>query len=305
MIPHGSIPAVRPLTAAQREVWFAQQLLGPVPLTIAQYVDLRGPLDLVAYRRAVHLAARDLGAYVRFTLVDGQPGQVHDDDIDDHIAVVDCSRDSDPEAAARAWMRADQCAPFDLITDPPIVTTVLRLNSERHLLYTRAHHLALDGFGGVRMQHLLSGHYTALLAGDELPSAAVDSTAVLTAAEESYLGSRRHGTDREYWREQLAALPAPVTLAAGPGAPDPLPIHARAELGQSLVERLTTRADFPGYAPVLVAAFAAFLGRLTDTESVALSLPVTARTVAALRECGAMTSNIVPLHCSGGTVGTA
>ncbi|MFE5474130.1 amino acid adenylation domain-containing protein [Nocardia sp. NPDC056541] len=305
MIPHGSIPAVRPLTAAQREVWFAQQLLGPVPLTIAQYVDLRGPLDLAAYRRAAHLAARDLGAYVRFTIVDGQPGQVHDDGIDDHIAVVDCSEESDPEAAARAWMRADQCAPFDLIADPPIVTTVLRLSSQRHLLCTRAHHLALDGFGAVRMQHLLSGHYTALLEGTELPSAAVDSTAVLTAAEESYLGSRRYGTDREYWREQLAGLPAPVTLATRPGSPDPLPIHARAELPASLVERLRTRADFPGIAPVLVAAFAAFLGRLTDTDSVSLSLPVTARTTAALRACGAMTSNIVPLSCSGDTVGTA
>ncbi|MGW5921744.1 amino acid adenylation domain-containing protein [Nocardia fluminea] len=305
MIPHGSIPAVRPLTAAQREVWFAQQLLGPVPLAVAQYVDLRGPLDLAAYRRAAHLAARDLGAYVRFTVVDGQPGQVHDDGIDDHIALVDCSGEADPEAAARAWMRADQCAPFDLIADPPIVTTVLRLSSQRHLLYTRAHHLALDGFGAVRMQHLLSGHYTALVEGNELLSPAVDSTAVLTAAEESYLSSRRYGTDREHWREQLAVLPAPVTLATRPGAPDPLPIHARAELPQSLVERLRARADFPGIAPVLVAAFAAFLARLTDTESVALSLPVTARTVAAMRECGAMTSNIVPLHCSGGTVGAA
>ena len=55
------------------------------------------------------------------------------------------------------------------------------------------------------MQHLLSGHYTALVDGNELPSVAVDSTAVLTAAEESYLSSRRYGTDREYWREQLAA----------------------------------------------------------------------------------------------------
>jgi amino acid adenylation domain-containing protein/thioester reductase-like protein len=305
MIPHGSTPAVRPLTAAQREVWFAQQLLEPVPLAIAQYVDLRGPFDLAAYRRAAHLAARDLGAYVRFTVVDGQPGQVHDNGIDDHIAVVDCGAEADPEAAAHAWMRADQCAPFDLLADPAIVTTVLRLSSQRHLLYTRAHHLALDGVGAVRMQHLLSGHYTALLAGTELPSAAVDSTAVLTAAEQSYLGSRRYGTDREYWREQLAELPAPVTLATRPGAPDPLPMHARAELPQSLVERLRSRAGFPGIAPVLVAAFGAFLGRLTDTESVALSLPVTARTVAALRECGAMASNIVPLRCSGATVGAA
>ncbi|MFD4439921.1 amino acid adenylation domain-containing protein [Nocardia sp. NPDC058519] len=305
MISHGSIPAVRPLTAAQREVWFAQQLLGPVPLTIAQYVDLRGPLDLAAYRRAAHLAARDLGAYVRFAIVDGQPGQVHDDGIDDHIAVVDYSGESDPEAAARAWMQADQCAPFDLVTDPPIVTTVVRLSADHHLLYTRAHHLALDGLGGVRMQHLLSDHYTALLTGGETPSAAVDSTAVLTAAEESYLGSRRYGTDREYWREQLAVLPAPATLATRPGAPDPLPIHARAELPESLVERLRTRADFPGNAPVLIAAFAAYLSRLTDTDAVSLSLPVTARTVAALRECGGMTSNIVPLHCSGATVGAA
>ncbi|MFC9967395.1 amino acid adenylation domain-containing protein [Nocardia ignorata] len=305
MIPHRSTPAVRPLTAAQREVWFAQQLLGPVPLAVGQYVDLRGPLDVVAYRRAVRSAARDLGAYVRFTLVEGQPGQVHDGGIDDDIALVDCSGESDPAAAAHAWMRADQCAPFDLIADPPIVTTVLRLSSEHHLLYTRAHHLALDGFGAVRMQHLLSTYYTALLEGRELPSAAVDSTAVLAAEEQSYLGSRRYGIDREYWLEQLTARPSPTTLATRPGAPDPLPIHARAELPQSLVERLRTRADFPGIAPVLVAAFAAFLGRLTDTESVALSLPVTARTTAAMRECGAMTSNIVPLRCSGATVGAA
>ncbi|MEV0063513.1 amino acid adenylation domain-containing protein [Nocardia sp. NPDC050718] len=305
MIPHGSTPAVRPLTAAQREVWFAQQLLGPVPLTIAQYVDLRGPFDLAIYRRAAQLAARELGAYVRFTVVDGQPGQVHDDGLDDRIAVVDRSAEPDPEAAALAWMRADQRTPFDLVTDPPIVTTVLRLSSDRHLLYTRAHHLALDGMGAIRLQHLLSKHYTALLDGAELPTAAVDSTAVLTAAEESYLSSRRYGADRDYWRERLAGLPDPVTLATRPGAPDPLPIHARAELPDALVEQLRTRAGFPGHAPVLVAAFAAFLGRLTDTESVSLSLPVTARTVAALRECGGMTSNIVPLSCSGDTVGAA
>ncbi|MFD4432640.1 amino acid adenylation domain-containing protein, partial [Nocardia sp. NPDC058497] len=305
MIPHGSTPAVRPLTAAQREVWFAQQLLGPVPLTTAQYVDLRGPLDLEIYRRAARRAARDLGAYVRFTTIDGQPGQVLDDGMIDHIAVVDCSGESDPETAARAWMQADQCAPFDLVTDPPIATTVLRLGQDRQLLYTRAHHLLLDGYGAIRIQHLLSGHYEALLVGSEMSSAAVDSATVLAAAEESYRGSRRYDTDREYWRERLGALPAPATLATRPGAPDPLPIHARAELPESLVARLRTRADFPGNAPVLVAAFAAFLGRLTDTAPVALSLPVTARTVAALRECGGMTSNIVPLCCSGGTVGAA
>ncbi|MFC4126270.1 amino acid adenylation domain-containing protein [Nocardia rhizosphaerae] len=305
MTSQGSTTAVRPLTAAQREVWFAQQLLGPVPLTTAQYVDVRGPLDLELYGRAGRRAARDLGAYMRFHSVDGQPGQVLDDEIDDHIAVVDCGGEADPAAAALAWMRADQVTPFELGATPAIVSTILRLSHDHHLLYTRAHHLALDGFGAIRMYQLLGEHYTALLAGDEISSAPVDSTAVLAAAEASYLSSRRAETDREYWRARLGALPDPVTLATRPGDPDPLPIHARAELPETLVAQLRSRGEFPGIAPVLVAAFAAFLGRLTDTDTVALSLPVTARTSAALRACAGMTSNIVPLCCGGETVGTA
>ncbi|MFD6391753.1 amino acid adenylation domain-containing protein [Nocardia sp. NPDC060259] len=297
-------PAVRPLTAAQREVWFAQQLLGPVPLTVAQYVDLNGPLDLDIYQRAARGAARDLGAYLRFTTVDGEPGQLLDPGIDDRIVVRDYAAEPDPWAAAMAWMRADQCAPFDLAVDPPIVTTVLRLGAQRHLVYTRAHHVALDGYGAIRLQQLLARHYEAALVGAPAPSAPVDSTAVLAEAEATYRASRRYAIDREYWRGQVDELPAPVSLAARSGDPDPLPIHARVELPESLVAQLRDRGNLPGNTVVLVAAFAAFLGRLTDADPVTLSLPVTGRTVAKLRECGGMTSNIVPLSCSGDTVGS-
>ncbi|WP_280347185.1 non-ribosomal peptide synthetase [Nocardia neocaledoniensis] len=303
--PDETTHARRPLTAAQREVWLAQQLLGPVPLTVAQYVDLTGPLDLELYQRAARAAARELGAYLRFTIVDGEPGQQLDHGIADRVVVRDHSAEPDPYAAALAWMRADQCAPFDLAVDPPIATTVLRLGPRHHLLYTRAHHVALDGYGALRMQQVLARHYEAALAGTELPVVETDSTAVLAAAERDYVASRRYETDRRYWSERIGELPAPVSLAARSGDPDPLPRHARAELPESLVARLADRGGLPGNAVVLVAAFAAFLGRLADADPVVLSLPVTARTVAALRACGGMTSNIVPLRCSGDTVGAA
>ncbi|MBF6202289.1 condensation domain-containing protein, partial [Nocardia cyriacigeorgica] len=116
--------------------------------------------------------------------VDGEPGQIADPGLDDRIAVRDCSGEPDPAAAALAWMRAYQCTPFDLAVDSPIVTTVLRLSDQRHLVYTRAHHLALDGYGAIRLQQLLAQHYEAALAGTELPSTAVDSTAVLAEAEQ-------------------------------------------------------------------------------------------------------------------------
>ncbi|MFE3544624.1 amino acid adenylation domain-containing protein [Nocardia sp. NPDC059177] len=306
MSSFGPAHAVLPLSAAQREVWFAQQLLGEVPLTIAQYVDLTGPLDLVAYQEAARRTGHDLGMHQRFGVVDGEPAQWHDGTVDDTIAVVDLRDHADPEAAAFIWMRADQQAPFDITVDPPMRTVVLWLAEDRRFLYTRAHHIALDGYGGMRVHERLALHYAALAENTEPPGGTVDSPALLTAADLDYRASRRFATDREYWRAQLAGLPEPVTLAARAGDPDPLPMVVGADLAADLVAALRERADGPGNAPVLVAAFAAYLARMTGTDAVALSLPMTARTTAALRRCAGMTSTVVPLHCpAGDTVGAA
>ena len=34
-----------PLSAAQRGIWFAQHIAGDTPISIAQYVELSGPVD--------------------------------------------------------------------------------------------------------------------------------------------------------------------------------------------------------------------------------------------------------------------
>ncbi|MFB7874152.1 amino acid adenylation domain-containing protein [Nocardia sp. NPDC056064] len=306
MSSFGPAQEVRPLSAAQREVWFAQQLLGEVPLTIAQYVDLTGPLDLVAHQEAARRTGRDLGMHQRFVVVDGEPGQIHDPAVRDEIEVIDLREQADPEAAALAWMRADQQTPLDVTVDPPMYTTILLVGDDRRFLYTRAHHIALDGFGGMRVHERLALHYAALVEGTEPPRDTVDSPSLLAAADLDYRASRRFGTDREYWRAQLAELPEPVTLAARAGDPDPLPRLTGADLPAPLVTALRERADGPGNAPMIVAAFAAYLARMTGTGAVSLSLPMTARTTAALRGCAGMTSTIVPLHCPvDGTVGNA
>jgi len=41
-----------PLSSAQRGIWFAQHLLGDIPLTIAQYIDVHGDLDTEAFADA-------------------------------------------------------------------------------------------------------------------------------------------------------------------------------------------------------------------------------------------------------------
>ncbi len=60
-------------------MWFAQHLDPAVPVNIAQYVELRGALELDALRQACADAGREIGsAFVRIFEIDAQPYQIID-----------------------------------------------------------------------------------------------------------------------------------------------------------------------------------------------------------------------------------
>src|SRR5699024_584397 len=73
------------------------------------------------------------------------------------------------------------------------------------------------------------------------------------------------------------------------------------------VERiLDEHVESTRMAPVFIAAAATYISRVTGTDDVVLSLPVSSRTTAAMRNSGGMVSNVVPLRVQvrpEGTVG--
>ncbi|WP_280216199.1 non-ribosomal peptide synthetase [Nocardia cyriacigeorgica] len=301
----GEVGESLPLTSAQREVWFAQQLLGEVPLTTTQYIDVVGPLDRDVYQEAARRAARELGAYLRFDVdYDGQVRQWIDYDQDDEIGYLDLRGEPDPESAAHAWMRADQSTPFDLRDDPPVQTTILHIGPDRHFIYGRAHHIALDGYGAMRLQQRHAELYAAMVRGEQPPAGAEHSPAELVDADIVYLRSTRHDTDRRYWTEKVDGLPEPVTLATRPGPPAAQAIVVGGPLEPRLHAALEQAAGATGTAAVLVGALAGYLARMTATPEVTLSLPVTARTTAVLRRAGGMVNNVVPLRVGTGPTGS-
>src|SRR5690606_34972885 len=62
------------------------------------------------------------------------------------------------------------------------------------------------------------------------------------------------------------------------------------------IDRLLLERKHTTFATVIVAAFAAFLARVTGESDVVLSLPVSARTTVKLRRSGGMVSNVVPIR---------
>ncbi|MFE4459576.1 condensation domain-containing protein, partial [Nocardia tengchongensis] len=287
------------LSAAQRGIWFAQQLAGDTPVSIAQYVELTGPIDADLLADAARRAGREFGTgYLRLIEIDELPWQLVDTSLDDRTRTVDLSGAPDPETAAQTWMRAEYTAPLDLTRDRLCTMAMLRLGPDRWYWYSRFHHILLDGVGALTMLQRTSEIYNATVTGQEVPPGKAEPLQRIVEADAAYRNSDKLQADRDYWREHLTGLPEPANLGRRTGAVDAHPRLLSGALPEStaaLLDSLTAaRSTSP--APVVVAAFAAYVGAMTGAGEIVLSLPVSGRTTATLRRSGGMVANVVPLR---------
>ncbi|MFI8972217.1 non-ribosomal peptide synthase/polyketide synthase [Nocardia asteroides] len=297
-----------PLTPAQLGVWYAQLLDPEVPITIAQYVDITGELDAAVLQQVTAEAAHAYGSpLVRIGESDGVPYQVvdHSIPVEAELPVIDLRHHDDPVAAAQEWMRAEFGAPLDLLTDRLVAGALLRVGAQRWFWYLRGHHIVLDGYGAFTNSQRIAELYTARVLGTPARAVVPGDLAELVEGEQRYRESTRFANDREHWAERIAGLDSPTSLDSRTAPRAAINLVTGGRLSEKLVDRLETIAssDDSTISAVLLAAFAAYLGRLTDRPDAVLSLPVTARTTAVMRRSAGMLSNIVPLRLPTGAAG--
>ncbi len=289
-----------PLSEAQRALWFAQQLAPDVPLFIAQYVDIHGPLDIDRLRAANVRAAHEFESpFLRVVTVDGDPMQYVDPARDTSIELVDLRAHIDPVAAAHVWMQREIATPVDLSVDRLVQTVILQVGDRHFLWYSRSHHIALDGYGAATMLYRIAHLYTAAVEGREPDPPAATDLRSLHDIDERYRASDRHDTDRAYWAHRLDGVRG-VTLV-GAGAPAVAESRlVTSPLSNRAMRRLERSEDGQGpdasAAARIIAAFACFLSRTTGSRDVVVDIPVSARTTAVLRRSGGMTVNLVPIR---------
>ncbi|MFC9964186.1 amino acid adenylation domain-containing protein [Nocardia ignorata] len=299
---NGSVPRphdVLPLSAAQRGIWFAQHLARESPISVAQYVEIDGPVDIDGLVAACKTAGREFGcAHVRLVEVDGEPYQVVDEDLPSPVSVLDLREDDDPVATAHDLMVRDYSAPLDLRNDRLMKCVVFQTGNDHYLWYQRAHHIVLDGFAAVTMMQRIVELYNAWVSGEQAPMSTAKDLSEIVDQDLAYRGSTRFDNDRDYWTEHLDGAPPVVGLAGHGGTPTihptlvsaTLPDHTARQLDRVVADRGTS------VTPVIVAAFAAYLARMTGSDEVLLSLPVSGRHSAVLRRSGGMVANVVPLR---------
>ncbi|ACY22918.1 amino acid adenylation domain protein [Gordonia bronchialis DSM 43247] len=292
------------LTAAQRGMWFAEHLSSDYSVNLAQYLDIRypaGSLDHELFALCNEEAGKAAESpYLRIVENDGIPGQVVDTEYGQHVDIVDFRAEGDPVAAAMAWMRDDYTRPVDLLGDQLVVSVLLRVADDRTFWYTRGHHIIVDGFSALTLIRMTVDRYNAHRRGVAVVEKPAATMAEIVADEKKYRTSTRFANDRAHWLERASDLPARVTLSQRSGQADlsahnvvasrPLP----AEL-QATAERTATELG-SSLAVLLTATFGAFLARMSGTDDVVLSLPVTGRATARIKRGGGMLSNVLPVR---------
>ncbi|MCX4825447.1 amino acid adenylation domain-containing protein [Streptomyces sp. NBC_01142] len=315
-----------PASTAQTGIWFAQQLAPDSPAyAVAHFVEISGALDPLLFEVAVRQGVRETEAMnVRF-LADDEGGltQILDPLEFWPFPQLDLRQESDPQAAAEAWMRTDVVRPLDLVSGPVFSMALLRTGQERFLWYQRCHHISMDGFAGTLLTGRVASVYTALVDGNAADEGAFGSLRLLLEEDAEYRASASHTDDRRYWAERLKGRPEAVGFPGTPvgggagedreGKDREGEGHTGAGVGLGFIRQSVEVAPEPAarlkelaaaaatsVSGILIASLAGVLQRLTGTDELTLALPVTGRTSRTARSIPGMTSNVLPLRLSAG-----
>ncbi|MEU0505764.1 amino acid adenylation domain-containing protein, partial [Nocardia sp. NPDC005998] len=296
--PDASVIGQVPLSAGQRGLWLAQKLSPDVPISEAQYVELRGDLDVDLLREASIRAGREFqSGYLRLVEVDGEPYQVFDPSLESPAPVIDVRGEPDPVAAGLEWMRREYTRPLDMTRDRLFGSAVVWVGDRHYLLYTRIHHVAMDGYAGMMTLNRIAALYTAAVQGRTAePNRAAD-VRTLYEADRSYRESKRFADDQEYWLNKLADAGDVSSLVDGHAPARANSAVATAELSPLMVQRIEHAAEVWNASPaaVVIAAFGCYLARMTGRDNVMVNIPVSGRTNAVLRRSGGVFVNVAPL----------
>ncbi|WP_084514267.1 non-ribosomal peptide synthetase [Nocardia acidivorans] len=290
------------LSPAQSALWYAQRIRPDIPLTIAQYVEIHGDLDVGRLLYAIErFGAETEVGQVRLLEIDGVPHQVVDPTCRPGWARIDLRDEPDPRAAALAWMNDHASSAIDIEHDPLTINVVLRTGDSDYMWYTRGHHIVIDGYGAMNATTRTAEIYTALEDRTEPVVSRATPLATIYADENRYHETSRCRSDAEYWREQLEGVNEPLSLstssAVGLGS-DAGRRCATAVLGSHVEAAVQESATAFGTNPsaLFVAALACYVRAVTGNQDVVLSLPVSARTTVALRRSAGVVSNVVPIR---------
>ncbi|MGH8613504.1 MAG: amino acid adenylation domain-containing protein, partial [Gammaproteobacteria bacterium] len=283
-----------PLSHAQQRLWFLDQLEpGGTAYNMPGALRLVGRLDQVAFERAMHeIVRRHEVLRTIFVTVQGQPVQLIAPELQLPIPVVGLADldEAAREAEVRRLAAEEAGRGFDLSTGPLIRLRLLYLGGSsqtgeaEHVVLFTLHHIVSDGWSeGILVRELMA-LYEAFCEGEgsPLPEPAIQY-ADYAVWQRKWLAGEVLERQLEYWRGQLAGVPAVLELPTDRPRPA-LRSYQGANYGfsvpKALTERLYALSQQAGVTlfMTLLAAFKVLLYRYSGRRDLCVGTPIANRT---------------------------
>ena len=240
---------VYPLTPMQQGILFHSLYTRTSGEYVEQFsCDLRGPLDVPAFRRAwEHVIGRHTALRTAFVWEDlDEPLQVVHREARLPFELQDWRSLSAAEQSERfdAFIRAERAwGTFDLSRPPLIRVFLFRLAEETHRLVWSLHDIVIDGWSAPLILNEVEESYRAFSRGLEPPPRPSHPFRDYV----NWLGRRGAAGEESFWRRTLAGFDAPTPLPydhADGDAPDHAVLYAqrRTLLGRGVTGALHAQA---------------------------------------------------------------
>ncbi|WP_342671919.1 amino acid adenylation domain-containing protein [Micromonospora rosaria] len=285
------------LTDAQEGMWFVHRLRRDgVEYWRGEVVEIHGPVDVPLFRRAAELLIAE-DETTRLRIVETPDGPRQFLGAAAPVRTLDVSGEADPWQAVLRHTRDEVGRPVDLATGPNVTTTLFQAGGDRFYWARVGHRCVQDGPGALVTVRRLAALYTALVTGGD-PGAPLPGLGALLTAQEAYHRSARFAEDRRYWRDRLAGLAEPVTLAGRMASAGGVRLRHVRKLSVAHTDRLFEGAHRHGvrWSAVVLAATALYLARSTGAREVVLGVPVPVRYGDEVAATAGAVSTVLPVR---------
>ncbi len=300
-------PARPPLSFAQERLWFLDRLApGQTVYGMPVALELAGRLSVPALAAALSaLVERHEDLRTTFPSLGGVPWQriTPASAVRMALPVADLSAlPAAPRAAEHRLLLAGELERiYDLEHGPLFSAWLADLGAGRHTLVLSLHHIVADGFSLGVLAGELAALYGAARAGSPSPLAPLPLQYADYALWQRQTDGARLAGLLSQWRATLAGAPDRLDLPADrprPAAPSFRGRERRAVLSGELARQVGELARRAGATPYMVhlAAFSAWLHRLTGQDDLVLGTPAANRTHPALEGLIGFFVNTLPLR---------
>jgi amino acid adenylation domain-containing protein len=292
------------LTDAQQHFWLMTQMDQTASIAGHESVVLRleGPLQ-VAVMQAVVQQVVDRHEALRTTFTrDGRVQQVAAARTIE-VALIDLSHLAADERAEQLQqlLTEQNGQPFDLVHGPLLRCSIIRAESERHLLALTIHHLVIDGWSLTTIVRELDALYTAACQGLPARLAPPMQFHEYAAWEARQRQSAERQARTDFWLRQFADTIPVIELPTDRPRP-PVKTYAGAKAQLRFEPALTSalkqvsRQQRATLFMTLFASFNLLLHRLSGQTDLAAGVPVTERELPGSDTLVGYCINIMPIR---------